>query len=103
MINMFIWPIILSSVLLFIGLLLKFKQSSEVDVMTPFECGFDPNHNLRAPFSMRFFLVSLAFLIFDVEIALILPLPIMMFKGSFMMMFIFSFVMILLLIGAIYE
>ncbi|MBD5073911.1 NAD(P)H-quinone oxidoreductase subunit 3 [Xanthomonas citri pv. citri] len=42
--------------------------------LTPFECGFDPNKKARTPFSLRFFIVTILFLIFDVELVLIFPL-----------------------------
>merc|ERR1711956_150077 len=41
--------------------------------MSPFECGFTPKYNSRLPFSIRFFLVSIIFLVFDVELVLIFP------------------------------
>lgn len=65
---------------LFIGVILRVspllgsKQLREYEKNSPFECGFDPVGIGRLNFSVRFFLIAVIFLIFDVEIALLLPL-----------------------------
>lgn len=71
---------------------------------SPFECGFDPKRSARLPFSLRFYLIAVIFLIFDVEITLIIPLPVI-FSRSRIKPFIILvvFFIIILLAGLFHE
>jgi NADH-quinone oxidoreductase subunit A len=55
-----------------IGSLLGPKRTSRVKEM-PYESGMDPIHDARRRFDVRFHLVAIAFLIFDVELLFLYP------------------------------
>nr|YP_009126968.1 NADH dehydrogenase subunit 3 [Acerentomon microrhinus]AFI54922.1 NADH dehydrogenase subunit 3 [Acerentomon microrhinus] len=50
------------------------KTNNFREKASSFECGFEPGGGFRSTFSLRFFFILLMFLIFDVEIILILPM-----------------------------
>nr|AGA83790.1 NADH dehydrogenase subunit 3 [Poliolais lopesi manengubae] len=66
--------LILSITLTMLNLWLA-QTTPDSEKLSPYECGFDPLGSARLPFSIRFFLVAILFLLFDLEIALLLPLP----------------------------
>nr|ALH16662.1 NADH dehydrogenase subunit 3 [Maccullochella macquariensis]ALH16714.1 NADH dehydrogenase subunit 3 [Maccullochella macquariensis]ALH16740.1 NADH dehydrogenase subunit 3 [Maccullochella macquariensis]ALH16753.1 NADH dehydrogenase subunit 3 [Maccullochella macquariensis]ALH16766.1 NADH dehydrogenase subunit 3 [Maccullochella macquariensis] len=66
--------ILLSIILTYISFWLP-QMNPDHEKLSPYECGFDPLGNARLPFSLRFFLIAILFLLFDLEIALLLPLP----------------------------
>nr|YP_009271866.1 NADH dehydrogenase subunit 3 [Azemiops feae]AIM52672.1 NADH dehydrogenase subunit 3 [Azemiops feae] len=46
----------------------------DINKLSPYECGFDPLGNARTPISIQFFLVAILFILFDLEIILLLPI-----------------------------
>jgi len=70
----------------------------------PFECGFIPKNLPRIPFSLRFFLICVLFLVFDVELVLIFPAvgAVMRGVGSTIRIVLLGF-LIILLFGLYHE
>uniref|UniRef100_A0AAU6PX64 NADH-ubiquinone oxidoreductase chain 3 n=1 Tax=Ophiomusa kimblae TaxID=3135533 RepID=A0AAU6PX64_9ECHI len=93
----------LSLILFFLGHLLP-QNNPYSQKNSPYECGFDPINPARLPFSFRFFLVALLFILFDLEIALLLPLPFtLLLSGSPLLFLPFLLFILLLSLGLLYE
>lgn len=50
-----------------------FFQKGDFEKISVYECGFNPFGDARMKFEVRFFLVGILFLVFDVEIAFLFP------------------------------
>jgi NADH:ubiquinone oxidoreductase subunit 3 (subunit A) len=49
------------------------KQKPDLEKLSAYECGFNPYEDARLRFEIRFFLVGILFIIFDSEVAYLLP------------------------------
>nr|AGI56734.1 NADH dehydrogenase subunit 3 [Apis dorsata]BBB04320.1 NADH dehydrogenase subunit 3 [Apis dorsata] len=85
----------ISSILLIFNKLISMKKKIDYEKSSPFECGFNPITKMNLPFSLPFFLITMMFLIFDVEI--ILFLPVIYYLKSFSTMISFLLILIFMI------
>ena len=94
--------LILSAGFILINFLLS-PNNPDPEKLSAYECGFEPFNDSRMEFDVRFYLVAILFIIFDLEIAFLFPWAISLGAigvFGFVSMMIFLFI---LTIGFIYE
>nr|YP_010534919.1 NADH dehydrogenase subunit 3 [Modiolus modulaides]UYA96802.1 NADH dehydrogenase subunit 3 [Modiolus modulaides] len=65
---------VIPCILFVLGVWLSFKSELGRDKSSPYECGFEAISSARSSFSMRFFLLAVMFVVFDVEVVLMVPI-----------------------------
>ena len=96
----------LAIVLLSLGTLIGRSQSRNPDdreKLSPYECGFEAFEDTRARFDVRYYLVAILFIVFDLEIAFLFPWAVALADiGTFGLLAMGLFLLILV-VGFIYE
>jgi NADH-quinone oxidoreductase subunit A len=70
---------------------------------SPYECGFAPFDDARMPFDVRFYLVAILFIIFDLETAFLVPWAVVFRSLGWFGLIAMGIFLGLLVIGFIYE
>jgi NADH-quinone oxidoreductase subunit A len=94
--------LLLSVVLCVLPMVLK-PSKPDAEKLSTYECGFNPLSSARKNFDIKFYLVSILFIIFDLEIIFLLPWGVSLSKlgySGFWSMMVF---LVILTIGFIYE
>ena len=76
---------------------------SDSEKVSPYECGFDPFDDARHTFDVRFYLVAILFVLFDLEITFLIPWAISLANIGLFGYWSMFFFLLILTIGFIYE
>lgn len=102
--SIFTFAVFIAGLVLSLAYILSARRFKDREKRTPFECGFDPKDKARLPFSTRFFLLAVIFLVFDIEIVLLIPSPLIFgsFPSSSFIVTLVLFILILI-VGTLHE
>ena len=94
--------LVLATVMLFIPMIIA-RQKPDTEKLSAYECGFEAFGDARGKFDVRFYLVAILFIIFDLEVAFLFPWAISLETiGAFGFWSMMGFLFVLT-IGFIYE
>jgi NADH-quinone oxidoreductase subunit A len=79
------------------------QQKPDTEKLTSYECGFDAFENARIKFDVRYYLVAILFIIFDLDIALIFPWAVSFGKIGLLGFWSMMIFIGLFIVGFIYE
>jgi len=92
----------LSGAFVVVNLILSPKHP-DPEKLSAYECGFEPFEDSRMKFDVRFYLVAILFIIFDLEVAFLFPWAIVFGDIGLFGFFSMMFFLTILTIGFIYE
>jgi NADH-quinone oxidoreductase subunit A len=82
---------------------LRGPKKANPSKLSAYECGFEPFEEARDPFDVRFYLIAILFIIFDIEIAFLFPWAITLKKIGLEGFLSMLFFITTLLVGFVYE
>ena len=89
--------------LLFIVSYLISPRKIDPEKISPYECGFNPFEDSRVKFDVKFYLVSILFIIFDLEVIFLFPWAVTVHYTRYIGVCTISIFLVVLTVGFIYE
>ena len=83
------------------GLLAPHRPDSEK--LSPYECGFEAFEDARMKFDVRYYLVAILFILFDLEIAFLFPWAVVLQEIGLFGFFAMMIFLAILVVGFVYE
>ena len=79
------------------------RQQPNSEKLSPYECGFEPFEDARMRFDVRYYLVAILFIIFDLEVAFLFPWAVVFSKVGWYGFWSVMVFLAVLTVGFIYE
>jgi NADH-quinone oxidoreductase subunit A len=79
------------------------KHRGDAQKLSSYECGFEPFEDSRGQFDVRYYLVAILFIIFDLEIAFLFPWAVSLSRIGVRGLAAMGLFLFILLIGFAYE
>lgn len=98
----FFFCLLLALALFFVSFFFVY-QNANAEKISVYECGFSPFGDSRSRFEVRFYIVAILFMIFDLEIVFLFPWVLSLDGMSTLGFFSMIFFLVVLTIGFIYE
>ena len=97
-----VFALIFASIMLGIGFTFG-ANNPDSEKNSPYECGFEAFEDSRMKFDIRYYLVAILFIIFDLEIAFLFPWAIVIHQVGFVGLISMAIFLMILVVGFIYE
>lgn len=78
-------------------------QKADPEKISAYECGFDPFDDARGKFDIRFYLVAILFIIFDLEVSFLFPWSLILGEIGFFGFWTMIIFLLILTLGFVYE
>jgi NADH-quinone oxidoreductase subunit A len=92
----------LSLLLMTLGFLLG-PRKPDAEKLSAYECGFEPFEDSRIKFDVRYYLVAILFIVFDLEIAFLFPWAVALNKVGVLGIAAVGVFLLILVVGFVYE
>lgn len=77
--------------------------NKDLEKISSYECGFEPFGNARSRFDINFYLVGIMFIVFDIEVAFLLPWCISFQVNNVESFLVFLVIVLIFILGFIFE
>jgi NADH-quinone oxidoreductase subunit A len=99
----FIFLSLFISLFLFLLFYIIIFRKNDLEKLSSYECGFNPFDDVYGRFDVKFYLVAILYLIFDLEVTFIFPCISNIFLLQFFSIFIIFLFLFILTLGFLYE